>query len=247
MNLGILCFVVMAAPVGILAAISLRGRGSASRRLAALGVTPLTPREPRRRGPPYLAMVGGVGAGVGLAVLLGGALGVSVGVVGAGLVLLFALRDPFETRRIRAAVVAELPLAIDLLAALLQSGAPTDRAVLQVADAVGGPLGELLRRVGRAVALGSPGAEVWAPFDAIPEASSLVRAATRARDTGAALARACERAADDLRVARTAAAEAHARRKGVLIVLPLGCCFLPAFVLIGVVPVVLGVLQGVMQ
>jgi hypothetical protein len=34
--------------------------------------------------------------------------------------------------------------------------------------------------------------------------------------------------------------EQAARRVGVLVVAPLGLCFLPAFVLLGVVPVVLG-------
>ena len=39
---------------------------------------------------------------------------------------------------------------------------------------------------------------------------------------------------------------AAARRSGVLIVLPLGLCFLPAFVLAGLVPVVVAVLGDVL-
>ena len=43
------------------------------------------------------------------------------------------------------------------------------------------------------------------------------------------------------------AADADGRRAGVLIVLPLGLCFLPAFVLAGLVPVIVAVLGGVLH
>ena len=71
--------------------------------------------------------------------------------------------------------------------------------------------------------------------------------AVRASESGAALAGACARFAAEQRAGHEAAAEAAARRAGVLVVLPLGCCFLPAFVLLGVVPIVLGVLDGVLR
>ncbi len=54
------------------------------------------------------------------------------------------------------------------------------------------------------------------------------------------------RLADELRAARGAECEAAARRAGVLVVLPLGLCFLPAFVLAGLVPIVLSVLGDVL-
>ena len=46
--------------------------------------------------------------------------------------------------------------------------------------------------------------------------------------------------AADVRAEYRSAAEQAARRVGVLAVAPLGLCFLPAFVLLGVVPVVVG-------
>ncbi|MCU1692975.1 MAG: hypothetical protein JWM64_2066, partial [Frankiales bacterium] len=48
------------------------------------------------------------------------------------------------------------------------------------------------------------------------------------------------RLAAEARASATARAEQRARRAGVLAVAPLGLCFLPAFVLLGVVPVVVG-------
>jgi pilus assembly protein TadC len=129
---------------------------------------------------------------------------------------------------------------------VLKSGAPTAGAVAQVSRAVGGPLGDRLDLVARQLALGAPAAEAWRGLAAVADATPLARAAIRADQSGAALAGACGRLAADLRAGDDAAAEAAARRAGVLVVLPLGCCFLPAFVLLGVVPVVMGVLDGVL-
>ena len=50
-----------------------------------------------------------------------------------------------------------------------------------------------------------------------------------------------------LRTARLAAVEAAGQRAGVLLVLPLGLCFLPAFVLAGIVPVIVAVLGDVLR
>lgn len=104
-----------------------------------------------------------------------------------------------------------------------------------------------LRHVGRALALGARPAEAWAPLADLPAAGPVVRAAVRTSDTGAALAGACLRCAAQIRADRDTDAEAAGQRAGVLVVLPLGCCFLPAFVLVGVVPTVIGVLDGVLR
>jgi hypothetical protein len=40
--------------------------------------------------------------------------------------------------------------------------------------------------------------------------------------------------------------EADVRRAGVWVLAPLGLCFLPAFVCLGVVPLVLGIAEGVL-
>lgn len=65
--------------------------------------------------------------------------------------------------------------------------------------------------------------------------------ARRAGVPAAALLRA---AADDVRDDVAAEALAAAERLGVRLVLPLGTCVLPAFVLVGVVPVVVGILSS---
>jgi len=75
----------------------------------------------------------------------------------------------------------------------------------------------------------------------------VARAAQRSAHSGAALAGALVRIADDLRNDIALANEAAARRAGVLVVLPLGLCFLPAFVLTGLVPVIVAVIGGVLS
>jgi len=185
--------------------------------------------------------------GLGVAVLIGRWWAVPLGAaVGFGADWFLRRREPAEVRAARLRAVADLPLGADLLAAALRAGAPVDRAVSAVADALGGPLGERLDRVGRSLRLGADPQEAWAHLSDVTGADRLVAAAVRSSDSGGALAGAFTRLADDLRADRAVAAEAAARRAGVLIVLPLGLCFLPAFVLAGLVPVVVAVLGGVL-
>ncbi|MET7875894.1 type II secretion system F family protein [Micromonospora profundi] len=186
-------------------------------------------------------------AGLAVAVVVGGWLGLLGAVPTAVLsdVLLRRIESPAaRTRRLREAV--DLPLAADLLAAAMRAGAPVDRSVLAVAEALDGPLADRLARVGRTLLLGGGPAEAWSALDGVPGAERMAAAAFRSANSGAALAGALTRLADDLRADRATAAEASARRAGVLIVLPLGLCFLPAFILAGLVPVIVAVLGDVL-
>jgi pilus assembly protein TadC len=58
------------------------------------------------------------------------------------------------------------------------------------------------------------------------------------------LAAAFERLAAQLRTERRAAAAVRAHRAGVKAMAPLAACFLPSFVCLGVVPVVVGVAKS---
>jgi pilus assembly protein TadC len=189
-----------------------------------------------------LALVQLVGgwAGALLGVVLGPILGVAAS--------RWLARQP--SRRIVAEerkVAADLPFAADLLAAALRAGASPDVAAGCVASAVGGPVGQRLDRVERALRLGSPADRAWSYLGRADGAARIVQAAVRSQHSGAAFAGALQRLADDLRADRLIAADAAARRAGVLIVLPLGLCFLPAFVLAGLVPVVVAVLGDVLS
>ncbi|NYT93194.1 type II secretion system F family protein [Salinispora sp. H7-4] len=186
-------------------------------------------------------------AAVTLAVLAGGVPGL-LGAPPAAVLLDRLLRrvESPAVRERRRREKAALPLAADLLASAMRAGAPVDRSVLAVAEALDGPLAERLARVGRLLRLGAEPAEAWSSLAAVPGAERLVGAALRSATSGASLAGALTRLAEDLRADRAAAAEATARRAGVLIVLPLGLCFLPAFILAGLVPVIVAVLGDVL-
>jgi len=186
-------------------------------------------------------------AGALCAVTLGGLAGGVIGVlVAAAVWLSFSRLGNGERRRRRARLIADLPVAVDLLAACLRGGAPWHEAVDAVADAVGGPLGEELRAVSVQIRLGADPAEAWPALAEEPMLAPLARAAVRAASTGAALAPSLSRLArDQRRVARSAAA-ARARAAGIRALAPLGLCFLPAFVLLGVVPAIAGIASTIL-
>ena len=186
--------------------------------------------------------------GAAVAWLVGGAAGVAVGVAAAvGCVSVLRRMEPSSVRRERARAVADLPIGADLLAAALRAGAPPDRAALVVGEALRGPVGQRLTRVAAELRHGSSPEDAWRHVADLPGGDRLARVASRSAERGTALTRALDRQAADLRAARAAAAEASVRRAGVLVVVPLGLCFLPAFLLTGVVPVVLAVLGDVLH
>lgn len=173
------------------------------------------------------------------AVLVGGVAGVVTGVVAGAVCQRFLVRlEPRAVRTERQRLAADLPAAADLLAACLLSGAPMVDAAEAVATALGGPVSGPLREVAAAIRLGADPPEAWRALDARAELAPLSRAVARAMAGGAPLADALTRLADDRRRSLRAEAAAAAHRVGVRAAAPLGLCFLPAFVLIGVTPVV---------
>jgi pilus assembly protein TadC len=108
-------------------------------------------------------------------------------------------------------------------------------------------VGGRLNTVARSLRLGTPPAEAWTYLGDVDDAARLVQAATRSQHSGSAFAGGLERIADDLRTDLLLRVDAAGRRAGVLIVLPLGLCFLPAFVLAGLVPVIVAVLGDVLS
>jgi pilus assembly protein TadC len=68
----------------------------------------------------------------------------------------------------------------------------------------------------------------------------------RAGESGASVVPALVSLASDTRSSARALVEAEVRRAGVWVLAPLGLCFLPAFVCLGVVPLVLGIAGDVL-
>jgi Flp pilus assembly protein TadB len=186
-------------------------------------------------------------AGLVCAILLGGPPGwVAGALVAAGCAWILSRLEPRDVRLRRARIVAELPMAIDLLAACLRGGGVWHESVEAVADAVGGPLGIELGRVAARIRLGADPADEWLAVAREPVLAAFGRAAARAVSAGAPVATTLGRLARDHRRTSRAAASARARAAGVRAVAPLGLCFLPAFVLLGIVPAIAGIAANVL-
>ncbi|ESU51251.1 type II secretion system F family protein [Streptomyces filamentosus] len=140
----------------------------------------------------------------------------------------------------RAVIAGQLPLAADLLAACVAVGAGPREAAEEVGRSIGGPVGDRLARTAVEIRLGGEPADSWGRFGEIPGAGPLARCLYRAGSTGAPAADPIARLAASIRAERAAAAVARAQRAGVLITAPVGLCFLPAFLAVGVAPVIIG-------
>ncbi|MEU6676869.1 type II secretion system F family protein [Streptomyces sp. NPDC046925] len=141
----------------------------------------------------------------------------------------------------------QLPLAADLLAACVAAGAGPVVAAQAVGDALKGPVGERLAQGAAELRLGGEPGDAWRGLGAIPGAGALARLLERAGDSGAPAAEPVARLAADCRAQRSRAATAAARRAGVLMTAPVGLCFLPAFIAVGVLPVVIGLAGGLLS
>lgn len=145
-----------------------------------------------------------------------------------------------------AAAARQLPLAADLLAACAAAGAGPVPAAQAVGEALGGPVGERLARGAAEVRLGGEPVDVWRQLAGLPGGRALARLLERAGDAGVPAAEAAGRLAAEARAERGRAATARARRAGVMVTAPVGLCFLPAFIAVGVLPVVIGLAGGLL-
>ncbi|MEJ2869547.1 type II secretion system F family protein [Actinomycetospora sp. OC33-EN08] len=137
--------------------------------------------------------------------------------------------------------------AWDELAACLRSGLSLDVAVRAVAESAPAATARALVRVADLIALGADPADAWAPALDEPSTARLARAARRSARSGAAVAEVAATVAADVRAEAAEAVAARAERAGVLVAGPLGLCFLPAFLALGIAPVVIGLASPLLE
>lgn len=138
---------------------------------------------------------------------------------------------------------------VDLLAAALTAGLPAADSLAAVADAVGQPhpgLAPPLRTAAARLRLGATPSEAWQEVPGAAALAPIAAVLVRATDGGGSVRAALEHAAGRLRSEADAAATARAERASVMVAGPLGLCFLPAFVCLGVLPVVVGLADGML-
>jgi len=174
--------------------------------------------------------------------VLGGPAGLLAGAVGAVVAWnVLGRAEPPAARLRREQLEQDLPTAVDLLATTLAAGSSVEAALPMVARAVGGPVGDELSTIGHRLALGVDPVTVWRAVAAHHQLGPFGRAALRAHESGASVSVAVQRLGVELRARQRAEVEARAKTVEVKAAAPLGVCFLPAFVLLGVVPMVAGV------
>jgi tight adherence protein B len=201
---------------------------------------------------PLLGLVLGTAMGAQpLRVLFGGgagtwALGIGGGLLGLGYLwsssMIRAAARPGGTELIAAAV----------LAAALRAGLPLPQALSQVGEAWGGSLGQALARTGGALAHGEPWDAAWrapdsptagaAPADGFID--ELRSSMWLVWDSGVEAAPLLEALRARLSRAERRRLSQAAARLGVYLMVPLGLCYLPAFVALGLIPVLLSLAGG---
>lgn len=203
-------------------------------------------RSPRRA-LPMRALQRVVGAAVAVACVA--AFGVERGVLAALVTVPVAVVviSRLHARPERARTTPALALTLDLVAVALRAGQPLSEALVLAAPAADGECGARLARVGGLLRLGADPGEAWRAASELEILAPVGVAALRSASSGVRLAAEFEQLAREVRAQLGCAAQARAARSGVLVAAPLGLCFLPSFVCLGIVPTVIGIAGAVLS
>ncbi|MDQ4503790.1 type II secretion system F family protein [Sinomonas sp. ASV322] len=134
-------------------------------------------------------------------------------------------------------------LVLELVAAMLDAGSSLPRA-LGIAARVAGLGDGAVGRAAAALELGVSWEHAWPPDEIGDEVSEIRASLQFAAATGAPSAQLISARARLLRRARHRELERRAAALGVRLVVPLGTCSLPAFLCLGVVPVLISMMPG---
>lgn len=233
---GLLGVAVLAVPTRVAERSSRVGR---RRQPSAVGVSRAGTPAARGRGQRGGPVVAAVSAGAACVALFGTSRGGMIGAVVA--VLVWIGLSWLQRRPTAAAPDPGLPLALDLIAAGLRAGQPLADALALAADAARGDVASDLLRVAGLCRLGADAPQAWSVIATDGPLAAVVPVAMRSAQSGIKIAGAFERLATELRAEQGARRATRAHRAGVLALGPLAACFLPAFLCLGVVPVIAGI------
>lgn len=148
--------------------------------------------------------------------------------------------------RRQAELRSALPAVCELLAVAVAAGLPLRSAVDVAVEAVDGPARQVLAEVAARVRLGEPESQAWAELEREPALQTIAHEVSRTVSSGLGLAPLLRELAVEERRAGAAAAVVRARQVGVRSVMPLMLAFLPSFILLGIVPIVGGIISTVL-
>lgn len=220
--------------------VPLGARPPATRAEALLAGGPAGPAGMLRHRPLW-ALLAGVG---GVVFVQGPAAPVAGLVVAVVAWVVIGRMEPPAVRRSRELVRRDLPHVVGLFAATLRAGGAPADGVAVVCEALPGPAAERLSGIVARLELGVDPVQVWESLAEDPELGPLGRTLARAQSSGGSVVRSVERLGDELALRARADVEERARAVGVKAAVPLGLCLLPAFVLVGIVPLVAALLAS---
>ncbi len=148
--------------------------------------------------------------------------------------------EPSGVRQRRLDTLHALPETLDLIQACVQAGQPLRRAVETVSAFVAPAVADRLRMVTNAVSVGLSDDQAWLVLRDDPTLGSVARDLARCSAWGTTISDVLANHATDVRRQVKAEHIRWAKAVGVRSVLPLSCCYLPAFMLVGIVPIIAG-------
>jgi len=146
--------------------------------------------------------------------------------------------QPRSARRRRQQLIMEVPQALELLAACLAAGLPARTACAAVVEAFDGPVADDLGQVLALLQLGAAEVAAWKALSDHPQLGLAAADLARSVESGTSMVQGLQHHAAAARDARRGALQVLARGVGVRSVLPMMICFIPSFMLLGLVPAV---------
>jgi Flp pilus assembly protein TadB len=208
------------------------------RRLERLTGGPVAPVRPAGRSP-VVRLAVALAAVVAAYVGIGGVIGIALG-LGAGAGVVLTGRASSQPQR---AAPDDVPAVVELIAGCLAAGLPMPAALDAASIAGDHVTREACLAASAALRRGAPATEAWQSWRSDPSLEPVARATVRTTQSGASVADDLRRVAARMRARRHSRLQQRVQQASVWVVVPLGLFFLPAFVLVAVVPVVIGLFQ----
>jgi pilus assembly protein TadC len=177
-------------------------------------------------------------AGAGIDGWLGRVIWFAGPVVAATGLLVLGWVEPRSARRRRQQLIMEVPQALELMAACLGAGLPARTACAAVVRTFDGAVADDLGQVLALQQLGVPDVAAWRTLRDHPQFGLAAADLARSVESGTSMVEGLRHHAATAREARRSELQVRARTVGVRSVLPLMMCFIPSFLLLGIVPAV---------
>lgn len=235
-------FLLLGAACLVLPSATSRSRLGGLRGNPAIGPDGVRLRGSPPRGGLWLRVFAPVAAGLLPAAAMGIPVGLPVGGLAAILVSWICGRWLSRQDR-RGTDPLRLAAGWDLLAAGMRAGLPAAVIVHAVAEEFTGRTAKALREVAALHNWGADPVSAWEPALNHPDTAELARAARRSAAAGSGIAETAADLATDARVRVSQLVRTRAERAAVWVSAPLALCFLPGFLCLGVLPVVVGMVR----